>query len=76
MKGGVTALFFEISGLFLSGSLEPFGVFRNLQLVEHILDVSVHKHRPIVHSVIDAVVRNSRLRIIVGADFCRTVSSR
>ena len=40
------------------------------------MDVAVHKRRKVVDGVVDAVVRDSSLRIVVGADFSGAVACR
>ena len=40
----------------LFSSLEALCILGNLELVDHILDRSVHEDRKVVHRVVDAVV--------------------
>mgnify|MGYP007026104471 CR=1 FL=1 len=46
---------------------QSFCIFRHNQVVDAVLDVSVHEGGEIVDGVVDAVVRDASLRIVVGA---------
>ena len=56
-------------------SLETLGVLGNLELVDDVLDRSVHEDRKVVHRVVDTVVGHTGLRIVVCTDLCRTVTT-
>ena len=43
----------------LLGSLEALGVLGDLELVDHILDRTIHEHREVVHRVVDTMVGNT-----------------
>ena len=50
--------------------LEALGVLGDLELVEDVLDGTVHEDRKIVHRVVDAMVGHTGLRIVVCTDLC------
>ena len=49
---------------------------RYSQMVDTVLNVSIHKGGQIVNGIVDAVVGDTSLWIIVGTYFCRSVSGR
>src|SRR5574344_2026253 len=53
-----------------------FCILCHYQMVDAILDVSVHKSSQIIYSIINSMVGDSSLWIIISADFRRTVASR
>ncbi len=57
--GLITALQFAL--------FQSFCIFRHNQVVDAVLDVSVHEGGEIVDGVVDAVVRDASLRIVLGA---------
>ena len=54
---------------------QTFRIFRHNQVVDAVLDVSVHEGGEIVDGVVDAVVRDASLRIVVGAFLGGAVAS-
>lgn len=58
----------------LSGLFQTLGVLGYLELVDALLDVTVHEDRKVVHRPVDAVIGHTALRIVVRADLRRTVT--
>ena len=58
----------QVNRQLLAGLLQTLGVLGNLQLVNALLNVTIHKHRKIVHRPVDTMVSHTRLRIIVRTD--------
>ena len=53
---------------------QSFRIFRYNQVVNAVLDVSVHKGAEVVDGIVDAMVGDTSLRIVVGTDLGRTVA--
>ena len=58
------------------GSLELFGILRDGELIDYILDVSVHKCLKIVYGIIYTVIGDTPLRVVLGTYLSRTVAGR
>ena len=57
-----------------AGLFQTLGVLCDLELVDALLDVTVHKDREVVHRPVDTVVGHTALRVVVSADFGGTVT--
>ena len=68
-----SAFRFQLSQLLLLQTLRILG---NDKVVDAVLNIAIHKRRQVVDRVVYAVVGDSTLRIVVGANLCRTVASR
>ena len=53
---------------------QSFCIFRYNQVVDAVLNFSVHEGTEIVNGLVDAMVGDSSLRIVVGTDLGRTVA--
>ena len=58
------------------GLFHSLSVFSQYEMIDTVLDVSVHKGWEIVDCVADAVVGDAALWIVVGAYLGRTVAGR
>ena len=58
------------------GFLKTLSVLGYDEVVDAVLDVSVHECCKVVDGVVDAVVRDAPLGIVVGTYLCRTVACR
>ena len=54
--------------------LESFCILGYHELINAVLNVTVHEGCKIIDGVIDAVVGDASQRIVVGADLCRAVT--
>ena len=52
----------------LRSRLQTLGVLGYGQLVDDLLDVTIHEDGQVVHRVVDAVVCHTGLGVVVGAD--------
>ena len=55
---------------------QSLSVLRYDQVVDHVLNVTVHEGREVVDRIVDAVVGDTSLRVVVGADLGRAVARR
>ena len=61
--------------IFLQFSLlELLGILGNDEVVDAVLNVTVHEGRQVVDGVANAVVGDATLGVIVGANLCRAVA--
>ena len=58
------------------GFLEFLGVLGHNEMIDAVLDVTVHKGGQIVDGITDTVVGDAPLGIVVSADFGRAVTCR